>query len=253
MNSRQKKQKMRYIIKQNKDILRHPEWWGDEKDEFYSPYVNVMARLGIYPWTWSFSKDKNRFEGAFCSFVYTYMTNGDKLKNGIADITISNDVNEDIEGYSSKIEKDGIYLLLKKGSLGNNLEFLVICNHLDSDFVYKMMTIIADFMMVYYHAKLLITGSMNINRSKSFCNFNVLIAILRSYWTYAKGGCTHMYHLKKRSDAEAFDLDDMFESFELSEDELKQQKDEYQEMLSLVLAHCGSTTCARILLNFNDG
>jgi len=252
MKSALKKSVIRSIVNGLFETLSHPEWWGDKTDDFYAPYVNEAAKLGIRLETWSYTGKKcsGTFETALASFVYTYVTKSGKKKNDIGYIYI----NSREDDFSAEVhESEDIKISFKRSPLskpshGNVSLFNVKVS--DKENVFEdAMPLISDYLKDFHQAKLLFAGSMSKNRDTAIQNAYLMIHITESFWSYALGKSKHLYKCSKFNPEEEF-LG--LQQIEISESELARFTEDYEMMSKRILCSCGAKTFKDILKGFKE-
>jgi len=232
MKSRKKKSIARSIIRRNKEILAHPEWWGDKDDEFHSPYINEMVLMGIYPLTWT--PNSESIDNFYGDFVYTYRTFSDHSRSGLASLAFSR-----VSNIGGKMKSfDGYDVYVTRDSCG--LIFEVVSEDGDMGSFKRAVSSVSDMLRDHHQAQALFIGSHNLSIKRELNSWGMLVMIMESYWDYAKGGITHMYRMKDSpASLDGFDVDSMFDKFELSSDELQYQKDEYTKFSDRLVTAAG--------------
>jgi len=230
--SRIKKSLMRRIIRGNKDIGRHPEWWDNKDDEFYSPFINEIAAMGIYPSTWDLGVEG--IKNFYGDFIYTYQNKSGKFCSNIASISFSDNTG-DIKGNRLDFHDYSIYMR----DFNDSLEYKITSKLDDISTFKSAVSDIASMLKDRHAAHVLFVGSNNLRYSREMNSWNMFFMVMESYWDYARGGVTHMYKMKGDFNKDNFDVNDMFDKFEISSEELQYQKDEYEQMYSRISTAAG--------------
>jgi len=254
MKSRNKKSLVRSIIRRVKEITGHPEWWNDKNSQLYAPYIQEVAWTGLYPCTWAYSDNKDKFEYMFCEFVYTTMSPAGKIRHNIGAISISPKGSEaNMSGEEVHNSKWGTVIFDKNystssGDRGVDVGFEVIINKkpLDVEDIKKATSMIADILTDFHNARILVVGAHQLNHKIAIEHISILVSILESYWDYAVGGCTHMYRMKTPPEDGGLPIKNMFEKFEISEEDIQFQKDQYLELKSLLISKVGNKSFTKI-------
>ncbi len=256
MKSRYQKETFRRIVKNHKQIQKNPAWWGDEDDEFSAPYVNHAVKYGLSPdsWTYSENSSSGEFSSIICSFIYTYVTKSGNLKNRVGNLYLSS-TDKEFEADMISSVPEGMEICFDKyyyssGREPNQIGFHAFAEKCSSDTISILCSFMAGYLTEFHNAKILFIDSNGFNKKKTMERWGIFKAILESYWDYAEGGCRHMYRMKKGTNMSDILVDDTFEPFEISKEELARQKESYKEMAALLKCACGDKSFDSFLRGF---